>query len=68
MDVYPAIDLMGGKAVRLYRGGRRESVKVYGDPVKIAQGFSELVDKIHVVDLDGGVRGGGPGTSTWWRG
>ncbi|BAD84436.1 1-(5-phosphoribosyl)-5-[(5-phosphoribosylamino) methylideneamino] imidazole-4-carboxamide isomerase [Thermococcus kodakarensis KOD1] len=56
MEVYPAIDLMKGRAVRLYRG-RRESVKVYGDPVKIAQGFSELVDKIHVVDLDGAFEG-----------
>ena len=56
MEVYPAIDLMGGKAVRLYRG-RRESVKVYGDPVVIAERFAELVDKIHVVDLDGAFEG-----------
>ena len=56
MEVYPAIDLMGGKAVRLYRG-RRESVKVYGDPVVIAERFAGLVDKIHVVDLDGAFEG-----------
>lgn len=56
MEVYPAIDLMSGKAVRLYRG-RRESVKVYGDPVVIAERFAELVDKIHVVDLDGAFEG-----------
>ena len=56
MEVYPAIDLMGGKAVRLYKG-RRDSVKVYGDPVKIAERFAELVDKIHIVDLDGAFEG-----------
>ena len=56
MEVYPAIDLMDGRAVRLYRG-RRESVKVYGDPVMIAERFAELVDKIHVVDLDGAFEG-----------
>ena len=56
MEVYPAIDLMGGKAVRLYKG-RREDVKVYGDPVEIAERFAELVDKIHIVDLDGAFEG-----------
>ncbi|ACJ16371.1 1-(5-phosphoribosyl)-5-[(5-phosphoribosylamino) methylideneamino] imidazole-4-carboxamide isomerase [Thermococcus onnurineus NA1] len=56
MRIYPAIDLMGGKAVRLYRG-QKEKVKVYGDPVEIASRFTELVDKIHVVDLDGAFTG-----------
>ncbi len=56
MEVYPAIDLMDGRAVRLHRG-MRESVKVYGDPVVIAERFAELVDKIHVVDLDGAFEG-----------
>ncbi|ASI98596.1 1-(5-phosphoribosyl)-5-((5-phosphoribosylamino)methylideneamino)imidazole-4-carboxamide isomerase [Thermococcus celer] len=56
MEVYPAIDLMGGRAVRLYRG-RRDSVKVYGDPVEIAERFAGLIDKIHVVDLDGAFGG-----------
>ncbi|NJE02810.1 1-(5-phosphoribosyl)-5-((5-phosphoribosylamino)methylideneamino)imidazole-4-carboxamide isomerase [Thermococcus sp. MV11] len=56
MEVYPAIDLMGGKAVRLYRG-RREEVRVYGEPVEIAERFAELVDKIHIVDLDGAFEG-----------
>ncbi|ANF23553.1 1-(5-phosphoribosyl)-5-((5-phosphoribosylamino)methylideneamino)imidazole-4-carboxamide isomerase [Thermococcus piezophilus] len=52
MRIYPAIDLMDGKAVRLYKG-RKDKVKVYGDPVEIAKGFAEYVDKIHIVDLDG---------------
>ncbi|RLF87548.1 1-(5-phosphoribosyl)-5-((5-phosphoribosylamino)methylideneamino)imidazole-4-carboxamide isomerase, partial [Thermococci archaeon] len=56
MRIYPAIDLMSGKAVRLYKG-RKDKVKVYGDPLEIASGFSEYVDKIHVVDLDGAFEG-----------
>ncbi|MEO2151917.1 MAG: 1-(5-phosphoribosyl)-5-((5-phosphoribosylamino)methylideneamino)imidazole-4-carboxamide isomerase [Thermococcus sp.] len=56
MEIYPAIDLMGGKAVRLYKG-KKNTVKVYGDPVEIAGRFAELVDKIHVVDLDGAFEG-----------
>ncbi len=56
MKIYPAIDLMNGKAVRLYKG-RKNKVKVYGDPVEIAKGFAEYVDKIHIVDLDGAFSG-----------
>lgn len=56
MRIYPAIDLMNGKAVRLYKG-RKESVKGYGDPVVMARDFARLVDKIHIVDLDGAFEG-----------
>lgn len=56
MKVYPAIDLMDGKAVRLYKG-EKGSRKIYGDPLEIAMGFSELVDKIHIIDLDGAFAG-----------
>ncbi|MCD6373354.1 MAG: 1-(5-phosphoribosyl)-5-((5-phosphoribosylamino)methylideneamino)imidazole-4-carboxamide isomerase [Thermococcus sp.] len=56
MEIYPAIDITGGKAVRLYKG-RRKKVKVYGDPVEIAERFAELVGKIHIVDLDGAFEG-----------
>ncbi len=56
MKVYPAIDLMEGRAVRLFKG-EKESKKVYGDPIEIAREFSYVVDKIHVVDLDGAFQG-----------
>ncbi|MCO6041930.1 1-(5-phosphoribosyl)-5-((5-phosphoribosylamino)methylideneamino)imidazole-4-carboxamide isomerase [Thermococcus alcaliphilus] len=56
MEVYPAIDIMSGKAVRLYKG-RKENVKVYGNPVEIAERFANYVDKIHIVDLDGAFTG-----------
>ncbi len=52
MILYPAIDLMGGQAVRL-RKGVRSDVTVYGDPVAIA---GELraggAPWLHLVDLE----------------
>jgi phosphoribosylformimino-5-aminoimidazole carboxamide ribotide isomerase len=53
MDLYPAIDLRGGRAVRLLQGDYdRETV--YGDdPVAIASDFAAAgATWIHVVDLD----------------
>jgi phosphoribosylformimino-5-aminoimidazole carboxamide ribotide isomerase len=53
MDLYPAIDLRGGRCVRLVEGDfDRETV--YGDdPVAVARGFAgEGARWIHVVDLD----------------
>lgn len=52
MKIYPAVDIMDGKAVRLLRG-EKEKKKIYGDPVEIANDFSEHVNKLHIVDLDG---------------
>ncbi len=52
MILYPAIDLMGGKAVRL-RKGAREDVTVYGDPVEIAKKLrGEGAQWLHLVDLE----------------
>jgi len=56
MKIYPALDILGGKVVRLYKG-KRDSYRVYGDPLELARHFSRLVDKIHVVDLDGAFEG-----------
>lgn len=56
MKIYPAIDIMNGEAVRLQEG-KRETKKVYGDPVEIAKEFERHVDKAHVVDLDGAFSG-----------
>jgi phosphoribosylformimino-5-aminoimidazole carboxamide ribotide isomerase len=53
IDLYPAIDLRGGRAVRLLQGDYgRETV--YGDdPVAIAVSFAEAGARwVHVVDLD----------------
>ncbi len=58
MIVIPAIDLMGGKAVRLARG-ERDRVTIYADdPVGLAAGFARAgAGSIHVVDLDGAFEG-----------
>jgi len=54
MRVYPAIDLMGGKVVRLTKG-RASDAKIYStDPAALARSWSGTgIDGIHVVDLDG---------------
>jgi len=57
MKVYPAIDILGGKAVRL-KQGRKNEATIYGDPMEMAV---KWVDKgaewLHVVDLDGAFEG-----------
>ena len=54
MQIWPAIDLLGGKAVRLTQGDY-EKVKVYFDnPAQILAYFEEAGAKhLHLVDLDG---------------
>lgn len=57
MKIYPAIDILGGKAVRL-KQGRASEATVYGDPMEMA---TKWVKKgagwLHVVDLDGAFQG-----------
>ncbi len=54
MIIYPAIDLRGGRVVRLTEG-KFDQEKTYGtDPVAVAQGFKAAgAAWLHVVDLDG---------------
>ncbi len=61
MIVFPAIDILGGRAVRLAQGDY-ERVTVYNeDPVAQAREFAEAgAQWVHVVDLDG-ARDGVPG-------
>lgn len=58
MKIYPAIDLMGGKCVRLKRG-LADHVTVYSDdPVATAQRWEkEGGGFLHLVDLDGAFEG-----------
>ncbi|MDR0373844.1 MAG: 1-(5-phosphoribosyl)-5-[(5-phosphoribosylamino)methylideneamino]imidazole-4-carboxamide isomerase [Nitrososphaerota archaeon] len=56
MQLIPAIDLMGGKIVRLTRGVA-ETAKIYeaqfGTPLQAAQRWeSEGAGKLHIIDLD----------------
>jgi phosphoribosylformimino-5-aminoimidazole carboxamide ribotide isomerase len=59
MLVFPAIDLLGGKAVRLEQG-RRETAKVYSErPWELATAFAAAgATRLHVVDLDASFTGG----------
>ncbi len=57
MILYPAIDLLDGRAVRL-RKGVREDVTVYGDPVGIAARLrAEGAEWLHLVDLEAAFEG-----------
>ncbi len=53
IDLYPAIDLLGGRVVRLRQGDYADET-VYGDdPVAVARDFAASGARwIHVVDLD----------------
>ena len=58
MHIYPAIDLRGGKVVRLEQG-RPDAETTYGtDPVAVAASFAAAGAKyLHMVDLDGAFTG-----------
>ncbi len=58
MIVIPAIDLQGGRCVRLEEG-RADTATVFGDdPVAWAQRFvADGASRLHVVDLDGAFQG-----------
>ena len=54
MELLPAIDILGGKAVRLAKGDYAKVTVYNDDPVAQAQAFEEAgAAWLHVVDLDG---------------
>lgn len=61
MIIFPAIDIKGGRCVRLLQG-RAEDETVYGNnPVETARIWEEQgAEFLHVVDLDGAFGGGSP--------
>lgn len=61
MDFLPAIDLLGGKVVRLEQGDYDKATTYDDDPARRARLFEEAgAQWLHVVDLDG-ARSGVPG-------
>ena len=59
MIVIPAIDLRGGRAVRLLRGNPEEETSYADDPVAVASGFQEEgARRLHLVDLDAALEQG----------
>ncbi len=64
MIIYPAIDIIGGEAVRLYKGDYEQKT-VYGDPCEIAQKFKAAgAERMHLVDLEGAKTGDTPNLET----
>jgi phosphoribosylformimino-5-aminoimidazole carboxamide ribotide isomerase len=57
MRVLPAIDLLGGNAVRLHQGRYEEATVYDADPPAVARRFRQRVDAMHVVDLEGAKAG-----------
>src|SRR5579859_8029211 len=56
--VIPAIDLKGGKVVRLLRGAMNRATTYGDDPAETARGFEhDGAELIHIVDLDGAIAG-----------
>lgn len=60
MILYPAMDLMGGRVVRLAQGRFEDATTYPADPSEALSGFAEAgAEWAHVVDLDG-ARAGAP--------
>jgi phosphoribosylformimino-5-aminoimidazole carboxamide ribotide isomerase len=58
MILLPAVDIRGGKAVRLQRGDFAKETVYVDDPLEAARSFVEAGAKfLHVVDLDGAREG-----------
>ena len=65
MQIFPAIDLFGGKAVRLYKGNYFDMTVYNDNPPEIAFDFEAQGAKyIHIVDLEGAKTGGTPNLET----
>jgi phosphoribosylformimino-5-aminoimidazole carboxamide ribotide isomerase len=57
-ELIPAIDLLGGKCVRLSQGDYTAATEYDADPAGVAARFAaHRVQRLHVVDLDGAKRG-----------
>ena len=65
MNIFPAIDLYGGKAVRLYKGNYDEMTVYSDNPVLIAKDFfNQGARFMHLVDLEGAKSGDTPNLET----
>lgn len=54
MKLYPAIDLYGGKAVRLFKGDYQQMTVYNDNPLEVAMDFQNAgATCIHMVDLEG---------------
>jgi len=54
MQIIPAIDLIGGKCVRLSQGDYSSKKEYHDDPLEMAKRFEGVgIQRLHLVDLDG---------------
>lgn len=64
MLIFPAIDIIGGRAVRLFNGDYAQMTD-YGEPAGFAKKFAESgAAHIHIVDLEGAKTGDTPNFMT----
>ncbi len=60
MILFPAVDLLGGQAVRLYQGDYQQKTVYQQDPLEAVERFVEAgATHLHLVDLDGARTGQG---------
>lgn len=56
--IFPAIDLMNGRCVRLLKGRFDAKTEYETDPIEVARGYAQAgAEWMHVVDLDGAKNG-----------
>ena len=64
MDIFPAIDIIDGKAVRLFQGDYNQKTVFSSSPEQVAEGFKKAgAEYLHLVDLDGAKSGETPNSS-----
>lgn len=65
MEIFPAIDLVNGKAVRLFKGDYAQMTVYSDNPIDVARDFESKGAKyIHLVDLEGAKDGTTPNIET----
>lgn len=58
MKIYPAVDIKGGRVVRLLQGKAEQETVYYSDPAEPARLWAKAgAEWVHVVDLDGAFTG-----------
>lgn len=58
MEIIPAIDIINGSCVRLFKGNYDKKIKYFDDPVDAAERWVSCgANWIHIVDLDGAKEG-----------
>ena len=60
MLIIPAVDIMGGKCVRLVQGDPSKRKVYFDNPIEVAKLFEdEGAELIHLIDLDAALGSGG---------